>query len=270
MLTFWPWPNRDFGGGNDCVREIQVDDNGDGMTDRRVTIAMPILHFLGLVSGMSGDFQVLPERVVGPHVVSGFASQQGGVTRILLYAHSALDTESRSAHAFRITLGLTGLAHGAVTVREYRFDKDHNSYFRLARPLRDADGAAAPPADAAARLERAVAALTTGGRASRRAALDDLAALGPAAASAAGAMLEFAQKSDDAGLRARAMRALERVTGSPPCSGKVARQLEERAALHTTGSATRPVGADGQLSLEIDLDANGANFLEIEPSGRPR
>ena len=48
ILTFWPWPNTNFTGGNAATRVVHVDDDGDGRRDRNVTVAMPILHFLAL------------------------------------------------------------------------------------------------------------------------------------------------------------------------------------------------------------------------------
>jgi len=45
LLTFWPWPNSNFGGQNDAIRVIAVDENGDGQPDREETVAMPILNF---------------------------------------------------------------------------------------------------------------------------------------------------------------------------------------------------------------------------------
>lgn len=137
LLTVWPSPPLNFAGANDCVRTLHVDENGDGIGDRTVTIAMPILHFLGLLARMGPEFRVLPEQMVGGHVVSGFASQDGPKFRVLLYSHNAADTESRSDAQFDISLRLAGLKAGKITVEEYRFDKDHNSYFRRGRELRD-------------------------------------------------------------------------------------------------------------------------------------
>ncbi|MCR4415902.1 MAG: histidinol dehydrogenase, partial [Thermoguttaceae bacterium] len=186
MLTFWPWPSRNFEGRNDCVRAIAVDDNGDGKADRTVTVAMPILHFLGLVARMGPQFWVLAERTVGGHVAGGFASRVDGKLYVLLYAHHALDTESRSEAEFDVTLGLAGLEPGKVRVVEYRFDKDHNSYFRLGRQLRD------EPLDQATadltRLENAMRLLESSSRQEQLAGLEGLAGLGQAAAQAAGAV----------------------------------------------------------------------------------
>jgi hypothetical protein len=156
LLTFWPWPNANFGGGNDCVRALRSD------TGRTVTVPMPILHFLGLLAAMGPGYGVLPEQTIGGHMVSGFASQGGGSLRVLLYAHHMLDTESRSEADFEVTLDLSGPKGMPVLVREYRFDKDHNSYFRLARRLREQAGAKTYPDEIVRQVEELSALRPTG------------------------------------------------------------------------------------------------------------
>ena len=118
---------------------LRCDDDGDGRSDREVTVPMPIFHVLGLLSDLGDRYWVLPDRTAGGHIVSGFASRDDrGVVRVLLYAHDARDTQSRSGATFDVALELAGLGgSGRVSVREYRFDRDHNSPFRLARALRD-------------------------------------------------------------------------------------------------------------------------------------
>jgi hypothetical protein len=147
LLTVWP-PPRNFAGMNAITRIIHCDDDGDGRTDRQITIPMPIFHVLGLLSDMGDHYHVLREQQVGGHVVAGFASrsQEGDTVRILLYSHHAADTQSRSDASFAVTLDLSGLGwQGPARVQEYRFDRDHNTYFRQARELRDP-----PPATAEA------------------------------------------------------------------------------------------------------------------------
>jgi hypothetical protein len=149
ILTVWPPPDN-FPGINAITRVVHCDDNGDGRSDRTVTIPMPIFHALGLLADMGNHFWVLPERAIAGNITSGFASRdESGTVRILLFAHHAADTQSRSETSFEITLNLDGLGWpGPSSVEEYRFDRDHNSPFRLIRAILDRSvaGRAAYPA----------------------------------------------------------------------------------------------------------------------------
>ncbi len=148
ILTVWPPPDN-FAGLNAITRVIHCDDDGDGRADRSVTIPMPIFHALGMLADMGDRYWVLPERVTAGNVTSGFVSSDDrGVIRILLYAHHSQDTQSRSDASFDMTLDLDGMDWaGPARVREYRFDRDHNSPFRLARSiLRSEFGPEAYPA----------------------------------------------------------------------------------------------------------------------------
>jgi hypothetical protein len=254
ILTVWPWPNANFGGGNDCVRAIESDDG------RTVTVAMPILHFLGLLAQMGPEFHVLPEQTVGGHVVSGMASRDGKVTRVLLYTHSALDTESRSDATFEITLRLSGLAGEKFTVTEYRFDKDHNTYFRLGRRLRDQ---AAEKPSQSERLRDALRSLESDKPETQMAALDRLSALGPAASEAAAAIFHLHQKSNDGNVREKAKEVLKKVMSPKAYPAAEVKKVEELSGLRTTGSSMCEA-ADGVVKVQVRVAANGANFLVIE------
>lgn len=137
LITFWPWQNTNFEGANAATREIHVDEDGDGRSDRTVTVAMPILHFLGLLGGMENDFWVLEERAIGRHVASGFAGRCRCGFLLIVYSHDALDPESRSRRSLDARIGLSGLPGGRWKVTEYLFDRSHNSYFELGRRLRE-------------------------------------------------------------------------------------------------------------------------------------
>lgn len=263
ILTFWAWPCEGFEGRNDCVREIRVDDNGDGRPDRTVTIAMPILHFLGLVARMGPEFHVLPERTVGAHVVSGFASRVEGDLCVLLYAHHALDTESRSEAEFDLTLNLSDLKQQSVLVEEYRFDKDHNSYFRLGREIRDQVPRCPRDAAQLAAYEEALRKIEDGRREEQLLGLDRLAALGPVAAAAAGPIFQLSQKSQDPDVQSKAMAALLRINAPRAYPAPVVRRIEDLAVLRTTGTRKHQVGPDGRLQLRLTLAGNGANWIRI-------
>jgi hypothetical protein len=267
ILTVWPSPPSNFAGTNDCVRALHVDDNGDGIGDRTVTIAMPILHFLGLLARMGPEFRVLPEQTVGGHVVSGFASQDGSKVRVLLYSHNAADTESRSDAQFDVSLRLAGLEAGKVTVEEYRFDQDHNSYFRRGRELREQPVSKSPPDKAQTqRVEEALRDLESDKPATQSAGLDKLVELGPAAASALGPIYQLYQKSEDAGVREKAEKAVKRIMAPRACPAAVVKEIEDLSKLRRTGVSTQDVPANGSLTVPVRIAGNGACFLVLEPA----
>jgi hypothetical protein len=138
ILTVWPPPSN-FAGLNAISRMLRCDDDGDGRPDRDVTVPMPVFHVLTRLSDLGDRYWVLPDRVAGGHTVSGFASRDDrGVVRVLLYAHDARDTQSRSGATFEVALELAGFTGpDPIPVEEYRFDREHNSPFRLSRTLRD-------------------------------------------------------------------------------------------------------------------------------------
>jgi hypothetical protein len=138
ILTVWP-PPANFVGLNAVTRVLHVDDNDDGREDRTIPVPMPIFHVLGLLSEFGDRYWVLPEQTAGGHLISGFASRdERGIVRVLLYAHKPEDTQSRCEGSFDLTLKLGSLGwDGPARVSEYRFDRDHNSPFRLARAIRD-------------------------------------------------------------------------------------------------------------------------------------
>jgi hypothetical protein len=265
ILTFWTWPNTNFGGGNDCVRALHVAD-GDGAAKRIVTVPMPILHFLGLLAAMGPEYHVLTEQTAGGHVVSGFASEGPDALRVLLYSHNARDTESRCDKDLEVILNLAGLKQRKVSVREYRFDKDHNSYFHLGHKLREQPGET-PGKDEPERLAEALRALESDKPAVQLAALEKLAKLGRGAVPAVGTLFRL-QASGDRAVKDRAAAVLKALTAPRAYSAAVVRQVEELAKLRATGSASREVG-DGKLQLKVRLAANGANFLILEPVERP-
>jgi hypothetical protein len=267
ILTFWPWPNANFGGGNDCVRALSVDDDGDGVTDRTVTVPMPILHFLGLLAAMGPEFYVLPEQTVGGHVVSGLASMTDGTLRILLYSHHMLDTESRSESEFEVRLDLAAFQQGPVLVRQYRFDKDHNSYFHLGRRLREQPDPKAPP-ETARRLQAALHGLDSQDRARRLLALENLAALGHLAAPALAAVFQLHEKTDDPQLRELASATLKRIMTPRAYPAAVVHEVEKLSALRPTALEWRKAEGQDFVSLIIRVAGNGANHIIIERPAR--
>jgi hypothetical protein len=259
ILTVWPWPPADFQGANDCVRAIRV-----AGEDRTVTVAMPILHFLGLLARMGPEFHVLPEQTASGHAVSGFASRDGDTLRVLLYSHDPFDTESRSEASFDVSLRLTGLAGRKVAVQEFRFDKDHNSYFRLGREWRERPRDGKLTQDQSDALQAALKDLESDRLATQLAGLEKLAALGPSAASALAAVYELHERSEDAGVKAKATAVLKRINAPKGYPAAVVKQVEELSQLHRTGTATYDVAADGGVTIKAVVAGNGANVLVIE------
>ena len=139
ILTVWP-PPANFAGLNAVTRVLHCDDDGDGRADRTVTVPMPIFHALGLLSDM-GDRLLGPARPGGRAATWSAGSRRattGGSSGSCSSPTTPQDTQSRSEASFDVTLDLDGLGWaGPARVREYRFDRDHNSPFRLARALRD-------------------------------------------------------------------------------------------------------------------------------------
>ena len=271
ILTFWPWPNSNFSGANAATRVINVDDDGDGRKDRTVTIPMPIFHFIDLLSGMSDDYWVLPEKVIGGHVISGFASRAENEIRVLLYTHHSLDTQARSEAEFDYTLTLRGVKWPDVGVEEYRFDKDHNSYFHLGRRLRDdlsADGL--PPAqsespEVAKKLATAVEALTGTDVEAQLAGLKTLAELGPAAHTAAEAIFSLTAITNDKAVRLAAQKTLAGLLAPKCYSAEQVAEVERLAELRVTGESDRRTSPDESVQLTVRVSGGGVNFLVMEP-----
>lgn len=264
ILTFWPGPCTNLEGRNDCARQIHVDDNGDGKEDRTVTVPMPILHFLGLLAAMGDEFRVLPEQTIGGHVVSGFASQTDDAARVLLYAHHELDAQGRSDATFAVTLNLDGIRRDRVEVTQYRFDKDHNSYFHLGRTLRErADRAAELRPDTAESIERIMRTLETGSPDEQRAALDELGQIGRPAASTIGALLEFMQKTAHDDLRQKAQATVFRFHKPYAYPANEVSRVQELSQLRSNSTETHQV-TSGKIRLSLPLSGNGANFVVIK------
>jgi hypothetical protein len=257
ILTVWPWPNPDFGGGNDCVRELHIQEGGT------VTVPMPNFHFLTLLAQMGPTYRVLPETTVAGHVASGFVSNSGGTTRALVYTHDPLDTESRSEDEFNVTLALTGLPPGPLLVREYRFDGDHNSYFHLARRLRDEPEPLSTPDQQ--RLDQAVRALESPQRAQRLFALRELVALGRRAAPAAAAIVRLLIKCEDPEERERLSAIFKAIVTPRAYPTAVVRKIEEQAQLRPSAAACKTASVNGALLVKLRVAGNGANYVVLEP-----
>ncbi len=130
VLMMWPGPARNFTTINGVVRSFRVG-------NRDELVPKPIHHLVNLLSTTGPSFWVLPQQEFGTRTVAGFASPTDADWRVVLYAHDIEDTQSRSIGTFAVNLVLEGVPGKEVQVTEYRFDRDHNSYYHLARELRD-------------------------------------------------------------------------------------------------------------------------------------
>jgi hypothetical protein len=271
ILTFWPWPNSNFGGHNNATRVIAVDEDGDGKTDRSETVAMPILNFLGLVARMGDDYRVLPEAIVDPHVVSGFASEADDVLYVLLYSHNQHDVQSRSEDAFEITLQLKGVAWPKTHVREYRFDKQNHSYFELGLRLRDR----LPGASGAARMtpeevDKLIDQLNSDDKAAQLAAIKNAASLSAIPERLAAAAFRLYERSKDDAARKAIIQAGQKALGKQVCyTPDEVERVRKLSTLSVTKESHRTADRDGTLTLPLTVAANGASFVIVQPQESP-
>jgi hypothetical protein len=265
ILTVWP-PPANFAGLNAVTRVVHADDDGNGQGDREVTIPMPIFHALGLLSDMGDRYWVLPGRTVGGQVVGGFASRDDrGVVRILLNAHDARDTQSRSDTSFDVTLDLDGLiGTGPVRVTEYRFDRDHNSPFRAARALRDRPGSVDP-----ARVLAVTRDLDGDDLAAQRQALKTLSGLDRATRAAAlTSVVTLAGRTKDPEVREAATTLIRSAFGPAAYPGAEVDQIQKLSECRPTATEDRSRDADGRLRIKAHVAGNGCNFVVIGPADR--
>jgi hypothetical protein len=270
LLTVWP-PVQNFVGLNSVTRLLDCDEDGDGRADRKVTIPTPIFHALGMLSDLGDRYWVLPRQLLGGRTVGGFASRDDkGILRVVLYSHHPADTQSRSDAACDVALQLDGLAgKGPAHVEQYRFDREHNTYFREAQALRGRQGTAgkADPARLAAVLQ----ALSVEESPAQLKALKELEKLGPmAAADAFGALYRLAEQGKTETVREAARdllrRSFQAAHGRSAHSRAEVDKIQDLARCRPTEAARIERNAAGQMRLTARLSANGLNILIIRPA----
>ena len=235
-----------------------------------MTVAMPDPAFC---SDWSLNWERLPgaaRATIEGHVVSGFASRSGDTVRVLLYSHNALDPQCRSDADFLIRLRLDNLDASAITVTEYRFDKDHNSYFRLGRSLRDASDSAhnEPDAETLEELQSVIDMLHADSVETKIAGLKRLSQLGPAAKSALGAVFECLNSSEDQQLRVEAIAAVMRVNVPQAFPADAVEKVQQLSHMRPTRATRHAINAANHLQLEAQVGAGGVNVLIIEPTAK--
>jgi hypothetical protein len=268
ILTVWP-PPENFTGLNAITRNIHVDDDGDGRGDRTVTVPFPIFHVLNLLADMGNRYWVLPARTVGGHTVSGLAARDGSTVRVVLYTHHAQDTQARSEASFDVTLDLAGLTGaGPLRVREFRFDKDHNSPFRRVSRLRDRPAARDRAHLDPARRSALLKALEGSDRAARGEALATLSKLARADLEAlAPALLKLAGEATDPALRETVLQAARSLFAPAAYPASEVESIRKLTECHATATSIHSP-ENGHLRLTVTVAGNGCSFLTIEPGAR--
>jgi hypothetical protein len=188
---------------------------------------------------------------------------------VLLYTHHGEDTQSRSEAAFDVTLTLSGLPwDGKAKLTEYRFDREHNSYFQAVKEL-VRRSTQLPPADRE-QIAKQLAALRSDDRAARQDALKKLPTLGPAALrEALPAAIEIALEAKDDQLRADIEELVRAIfLGGAAVEAFPAddvERIQQLAVARATAESLVPRDANGTLRVTVRLAGNGANVLILEP-----
>src|SRR5439155_6042719 len=107
------------------------------------------------------------------------------------------------------------------------FDKEHNSYFKLARKLRDQEDVKRPSAEGSKRLEEALRELESSERSAQLAGLEKLSSLGQAASSALGRVHALSEKTSDAEVRERALAVVKKIMAPKAYPAAAVRPIEE-------------------------------------------
>lgn len=269
VITIWP-PPQGFAGINTLARHLPIDEDGDGARDRSVTVPSPIFHALSLLADFGPNYWPLPSQTRAGHTLSGFASRGAdGVTRVALFSHQAEDIQSRSGQSFACDLQLSGLpSQPPLRVVQYRFDREHNTYFAQAVALRASGVALANPQE----VERLTKILESGEPAALRAAFPQIQKLDPVGlAAVAPAFLQMLPKVTDPELRAAAQATMRGVfegaaRSQPGYAQSAVDDIVTRAALRATAGETLTPAANGSLRLSLKLLSNSAVFVILKPA----
>jgi hypothetical protein len=269
LLTVWP-PSQNLGGANAISRILSVDDNDDGRGDRKLTIPYPEFHVLTLLSDLGNRYWTLPVQTVGGHVISGFVSRdEAGTIRTVLYSHDGEDTQSRSDTVFEATIELTGLDwDGRPNVTEFRFDKDHNSYFREARRLLTAASAEDSLDDP--KLDELLKSLESPEPAQQIEALRKAQTLSRGSLrKATPAIVQLSKQTTNDAVREAVQQLFQKAFASGgranSYSASIAARLEDLSRLRAGAPVSRPQAAHGRLPLKVQILSNGVSFLVITP-----
>jgi hypothetical protein len=268
ILTFWSWPSNNFVGQNDATSLIRIDENGDGKTDRSEAVALPILNFLGLLSAMGDNYWILPEKIIGGHVLSGFISKTNDAARVLLYSHNEFDTQSRSKASFVVTLELGSLPWPKVRLREYAFDKDRNSYYRLAVQLRDRPaGEQKLRQPNAEEIQRVIVNMQNGHSLTQLSAIKEATSFRDIPDEVVSTAVALSNETNNPEVREASIGlVLLKQDRRPSYSIEEVGKVRELSALKITHESLLAADRNNRLRLTTTIGANGASIIVIEPA----
>ena len=148
-------------------------------------------------------------------------------------------------------------------MQEYRFDRDHNSPFRLARSILDRSAPAGRPD--AARLSAVKKELDSDDPPTQRRALESLRKLDTSTRQAAlEVVFKLAGQAKDQGVRDAAADIIRSEFGPAAYPAAQVDEIRKVSERHPTGTSSHPRQADGRLRLTVRVAANGCNFVVIK------
>ena len=272
LLTVWP-PPAGLTGINAITRIVNCDDDGDGRADRAVTLAYPVFHALNLLSDFGDHYWPLQRQKVEGHEVSGFASRaDGGVLRVALLAHQSEDTQSRSEAQFAVKLSIAdpSLKHGEqLKVTEHRFDRQHNSYFDLARGIRAREQQEKVDRSA---IDTTLKRLSSGDVQDQLDAIAEIANRSTAEQFAVlTGVAALAESAEQQKVRDAAKQLIDKLIfaasrGRPGLPRADVERLQRLSELQKPEMEMKLVDKEGQLDIEVQISGNGLSVLTIEPS----
>ncbi len=270
LITVWP-PVQNLTGLNSVTRILNCDTDGDRRADKKITVKTPVFNALAMLSDFGDRYWVLPPQSTNGREVRVFASKdEAGVVRLALVSHGAEDTQSRSDISFDVTVRIARLPFGTpARVEEYPFDKDHNSYFRFARDLRDR--LTLPNQDASRKFDDALKILKGDDAAAQCQALRELGDLAPSTSMETfAAIYDLAEKSPHESVREGARKLLERAFEAGPFAENIPQsdvaELQKLVDCRPTRTETLPASPDRSLQWTARVAGNGVTFVVIRPS----
>ena len=267
ILTFWPWPNRNLGGHNNATQVLDVDTDGDGEKDEEHTVALPILNFLALLSKMGPDYWVLPAQKFEGLEVAGVAAKTTEGWQLLLYSHDALDVQSRNQESFRVDISLSHFPTGPWEIDEFRFDREHNSYFFQAKKLRVSRLRKVEGETSDETLREILVALNSQQREQILRGLRQLENLAELPNPIFETALSIYQSSTDTEIRRKIESLGRKFLGRKTMlSTSEFDEILQRSRLKSTPIPHSGVSDSAQLRFSTTLVPNGASLITIEPA----